>query len=105
LICAITCESYFEVQQHLTLQENDHDNENIHQSTAEKRDKIIIKSVYEDLIMVEAKVKSNRLFESIDEGYAYVYGTTEKSCKFCCLGPIFGQDIDTGVVSLSVFEN
>jgi len=111
LICAITCESFFEVQQHLTLQEDDlmnpnHYNDHHHQPITEKRDKTIIKSVYEDVIMVEAQIKSNRLFESIDDGYAYVYGTKEKSFnKFCCVGPILGKDIDTGVVTLSVFLN
>eukprot|EP01035_Chromulina_nebulosa_P025709 gene25709-33571_t len=102
LICSIVCESYFEVQEHLTLQSLDVD-----ESESTPPQKNIIKSVYEDYVMVEVTSPVVPFsFSSFFNGTATSSASSSEPAhlKLLCTGIIVGRDIDTGTVSISKLE-
>ena len=88
LVCSIVCESVFEVQQHLTLQSESDDPE-----TSPSR-KNIVKSVYEDYVMIEASVSKSSSSTS-----PFLSNLFKRN--LICSGRVYGSDIDGGTVSLS----
>ena len=100
LVCSIVCESYFEVLQHLTLQSSEALENSSEGSTPPKN---IIRSVYEDYVMIEATAPISPFsFSSFFNGGATNSSNSEQAQKkLICTGLILGRDIDTGTVSLS----
>lgn len=94
LICAVKCESIFQVQ--------DRDVEDMDRAREGQRPPVMVRSTYEDFIMLEVKLLP---LESRSDDQRMVWRGMQSARKgLRCCGPILGSSVDSGTVVLSSFQ-